>query len=199
VAEGERTHTKRQSHTDTIHKQQVRYGTSACLRLVSMARTRSPVLVRAYRAGRGVKLKAESWAECGAVACGRWRRRGDSARAQARIHCPRPDLGQEDAYSIFWSDTDRNRLTGHSRPRQSISKCAREIGRTGHRGQSISKVKSLRTRHGRTGKSVNSYSSRPSSALKYRGSRAAACPYFLYFSISKTHCTVLSGRAPWFH
>ena len=41
---GKDTYKERQSHTDTIHKQQVRYGTSACLRLVSMARTRSPVL-----------------------------------------------------------------------------------------------------------------------------------------------------------
>ena len=101
----------------------------------------------------GVKLKAESWAECGAVACGRWRRRA-ATRHGHRHESTARDLGQEDAYSTFWSDTDRNRLTGHSRPRQSISKCAREIGRTGHRGQSVSKVKSLRTRHGRTGKSI---------------------------------------------
>ena len=134
VAEGERTHTKRQSHTDTIHKQQVRYGTSACLRLVSMARTRSPVL------GASIPLTGRGGAELSlrrshgrSVAL--WRvAAGDGAatRHGHRHESTARDLGQEDAYSTFWSDTDRNRLTGHSRPRQSISKCAREIGRTVH-------------------------------------------------------------------
>ena len=108
VAEGERTHTKRGNHTQTQFTNNKYATVHRHVLDLSAWRARAVQCLCEHTGRGGVKLKAESWAECGAVACGRWRRRA-ATRHGHRHESTARDLGQEDAYSTFWSDTDRNR------------------------------------------------------------------------------------------